>query len=118
LRTFYPFFQQRREPRTFFAPARDEIVISNHMVRAVCVERDYVTHFSKLIANAEHLAELLTRVDQHKLSIRMIDDVRDLFRRARRIKTDPNASGHDRANIADGPLRHVAHQNADRSTGL
>jgi hypothetical protein len=75
-----------------------------------------VTHFRKLITNAEHLFKLLTRVDQHKLGVGMIDDVRDLFRRACWIKPNANAACHDRPDIADGPLRHVAHQDADRST--
>jgi hypothetical protein len=48
----------------------------------------------------------------------MVDDVSDLFRRACRVKPNANATGHDRPDVADGPLRHVPHQDANRPTGF
>src|SRR6185503_4073653 len=97
-------------------PARDQLAITRNVAGCLSIERDNVPHFRKLIANAKHFLKLLTRIYEYKLGIRMVNDVSNLFRRARWIKTDCNSTGHDRADIADGPLGNIPHQNTNRST--
>src|SRR6476659_663345 len=92
VRAFSTFFQQSCESRSFLTTARDKLAITYDVAPCLCIERDNVPHFRKLLANAEHSLKLLTRIDEDKLGIRMINDVSNLLCRARRIKTDANST--------------------------
>src|SRR5829696_7080630 len=115
---FRAFFQQRREMRVLFVTTLDKVFITHHTPGCFCIEDNDVSNLRKLMANAENFLELLARVDQDKLRIRMVNDVSDLLRGAGGIKTDSNSTRHDRTDVADGPLRNVSHQDANRSTVL
>src|ERR1700752_3068612 len=98
--------------------ARDQIAVLCYLTVRDCIECDDVADFRKPIANAEDFLQLLLRIDKNKIGIGVVDGVGNLFRGARRIKPYANSTGHDRPNVADGPLGNISHQNANRSTTL
>jgi hypothetical protein len=54
--------------------------MTDHVIRAFCFESNEVAHLRQLVANAENFLQLLSGVDQDELRVRMVNDVRDLFR--------------------------------------
>src|SRR5918912_3549934 len=58
----------------------------------------------------------MTSINQHKLGVRMIDDVLALLCGACRVEATADATRTNRAQIANGPFRDIAHQHTHGST--
>jgi hypothetical protein len=116
LRTFGALFQQRSESRAFHLTARDEVLITDYA--GFGIERDEVSYFRKLCANAENLLQLFVRIDEDKLGVGLYptssaEQIAYIINHS-----DADATRDDCADVADGPLGNVTHQNANRSAGL
>ena len=112
---FGPLAEQRCEACAALAPAPQKLAVAYDTfsrARGRLVEHDHSFHFRQTRAHAHDLVELRARVHEHKLRVRVFDDVMALLGGTGRIEADADAARANGADVRDRPLRHVAHQDA------